>query len=71
MKAIKESTMDAYEDVALKGIKEIEKFFTYQGENKNYFQKARVGAITMSAFSRLRASEANRIALEQAAKRGK
>ncbi len=69
MKAISENSIDRFEEVALKGADQIEAFFTYQGNNAAYLHKAKIGAATISAYARIRASETNRISLELAAKR--
>lgn len=50
-------------DTAIAGAKSVRAFLAYQGENQNYFQKARVGAVAMSAYTRHRATQANMIAL--------
>jgi hypothetical protein len=69
MKPIADKSMDAFEDVALDGVRQLKAFFTYQGENAAYFQKARLGAVAISGFARIRASETNRIQTELAAKK--
>lgn len=69
MKALKDQTLDVIEDVAHEGAKQIKAFFTYQGDNPIYFNKARLGAVAISALGRVRASETNRMMLERKAKR--
>jgi hypothetical protein len=46
------------------GAKAIRAYLTYQGENKQYENKARVAAAAISSFARARASESNRMAVE-------
>lgn len=69
MKPIDDGTMDEMESLAMEGAKQLRAFFAYQGSQQTYFQKARVGAMVISAFARLRASETNRLAVELAAKK--
>ena len=69
MKAISDNAIEQFEEVALLGAKQLKAFFTYQGENPSYFQKARLGAVAISGYARVRASETNRMATELAAKK--
>lgn len=69
MRAIRDEAMDQFEDVALEGVRQLKAFFAYQGDNPRYFQKARLGAAAISGYSRIRASETNRMAVEHAANR--
>jgi hypothetical protein len=71
MKTIADGSMEEFEGVALEGARQLKAFFAYQGDNAKYFQKARLGAVAISGYARLRASETNRIAVELAAKRQK
>lgn len=57
---------EAFEEGALEGLKRIRAFFTYQGNDQSYFQKARMGAATISAYGRIVASVTNREALRLA-----
>lgn len=61
--------MDEAEAIAMEGMKQIRAFFAYQGSDARYFQKARLGAATIGAYSRLYATQTNRMALQLAAKR--
>lgn len=63
--------MDDLEETARCGAKAVRAFFAYMGDNPTYFQKARIGAAAISGFTRARASETNRLAVELAAKRVK
>jgi hypothetical protein len=69
MKALKDETLDVLEDVAHEGAKQIKAFFIYQGDNPNYFNKARLGAVAISALGRVRASETNRMIVERKARK--
>lgn len=69
MKPISDKSLDVFEETALEGAKKLRAFFAYEGENPSYFQKARLGAVAISGFARIRASETNRLAVEHAARR--
>lgn len=65
----KDKVVKEFEDTALIGAKAVREFLTYQGGNKTYFDKARVGGTAMSAYSRLRATVANEESLRWQAER--
>lgn len=67
MKPISDGKLEMFEDVAIEGAKQIKAYFTYQGDNPQYRDKARVGATAISAYARMRASETNRMAVEMMA----
>ena len=67
MKPISDSRLDAFEELATDSIKQVRAFFAYQGDNASYFQKARLAIGAISAYSRIRATETNRMAVELAA----
>lgn len=69
MKAISEKAIESFEETALEGAKQLRAYFAYQGDNPVYFNKAKLGAAAVSAYSRVRASETNRMAVELQAKR--
>ena len=69
MKPIKDSTMTALEDTALEGAAQIRAFFKYEGDNPRYLAKAKLGAAAIGGYSRVRASETNRLAVELATAR--
>ena len=48
------------EEVALEGLKAMRAYLAYQGENKQYLQKAKIGAAAATAFTRHYASITNR-----------
>ncbi len=64
------SVLDEFEEAAVMGAKAVRAFLTYQGNNKDYFNKARVGAVAMGGYARLRATLANEQALRLMEKRG-
>lgn len=70
MKKVTDEYMDASEDLALAGMKAMKAFLSYQGENMQYFHKAKIGAVAATNFVRLRATETNRMAVELQSKRG-
>lgn len=53
-----------FEEVALAGCKAVKAFLAYQGNNKDYFHKAKAGAVAMGSYARLRATMANERQLE-------
>lgn len=62
------TVLSEFEETALMGARAVRAFLTYQGtQNKDYFAKARVGAVAMSSYGRLRATMANEAALKLAA----
>lgn len=64
MKPIEDAKIEAFEDMALESVKQLRAFFTYQGTDAKYFQKARLAAAMISSYARIRASETNRMAVE-------
>ncbi len=70
MRPISEKAAAAIEDLAIEGAKEIKAFFKYQGNEPKYFHRARLGAVIISAYSRVIATETNREALRLAAGKG-
>lgn len=52
--------IDEAEEVALEGLKAMKAYLAYQGENKDYLQKAKIGAAAATAFTRHYASITNR-----------
>lgn len=69
MKPLKDDTLEALEEIALDGAKQIKALFAYQGDNQRYIQKAKIAATVISGYARIRASETNRMAVELAAQR--
>lgn len=69
MKEIRADRLETLEALAMEGAKQIKAFFAYQGEDRTYLQKAKLGAAVITGYSRLRASETNRMAVELASAR--
>lgn len=71
MKPVGEVVIQEFEETAVRGLKELKAFFAYQGSDKANVRlsRARVAAGVVGAYSRLRASETNRMAVELAAAR--
>lgn len=63
MKAVGDKLMDDFEEAAVRGVDAIKRYFAYLGNDPEYFKRAKVGAMTVSAYARLRATETNRMAL--------
>lgn len=64
MRPMKDAVLDELEDVALLGCKSIRAFLVYQGDNPSYQQKAKIGAMAVTNYTRARATEANRQAID-------
>lgn len=64
MRELSDAKLEAFEDGAFDGLKQIKAFFAYQGTDSVYERKAKVGATIISAYARMRASETNRMAVE-------
>ncbi len=69
MKPVKDRTLDELEDTAIVAAKAIREFLKYKGNDRRYFDQARVASGAISAFAKTRASESNRMAVELAAER--
>lgn len=54
------------ENVALIGLKRMREYLNYEGQNKEYLQKAKVGAAAVTAYTRHFGSLTNRQMLELA-----
>ena len=59
-----EKVVNAHEELALEGIKAMRAYLAYEGQNKQYLSKAKVGAVGVTAYVRLRATESNRMQIE-------
>lgn len=53
---MKSDVLLEYEETALLGCKAVREFLTYSGEKKEYHNRAKVGAVAMGSYSRLRAT---------------
>lgn len=71
MKPVGDKLLDELEDTALTAVKKLRAFLDYQGNDDKMFQRAKVAVGVVSAFGRIRASETNRMAVEQQANRSK
>lgn len=69
MKAISQEFIDQSEDLALKSMKAMSAFLTYQGDQPTYYHKAKVAAVGLTNYVRLRATENNRAMVELTAQR--
>lgn len=69
MKPIKQEVLDALEDVVMDSARELKSFFAYGGDDLKFYNRAKVAAASISGFSRIRASETNRMAIELASTR--
>jgi mRNA-degrading endonuclease RelE of RelBE toxin-antitoxin system len=69
MKAVSDDFIDESEDLAKQSMKAMRAFLTYQGDNPNYYHKAKVAAVGLTNYVRLRATENNRLMVEITAKK--
>lgn len=69
MKAVQDDTLDEMEETARVSARAIRAYLTYQGDNQQFRDKARVAAAAISSFARTRASESNRLSVELLARR--
>lgn len=58
------SVLTEFEETALLGAKKVREFLNYEGDNKQYMNRAKVGAVAMGSYARLRATLANERQLE-------
>lgn len=70
MKPIEEGFIAESEDLARVSMKAMRAFLAYQGENQQYYHKAKVAAVGLTNYVRLRATENNRMMVELASRRG-
>lgn len=69
MKPIDDKFIEESEDLARLSMKSMRAFLTYQGDNPSYYHKAKVAAVGLTNYVRLRATENNRMMVEITAKR--
>lgn len=69
MGPVTDKVLNAHEDLALEGVKAMKAYLAYQGNNKEFLSKAKIGAAGVTAYVRLRASESNRMQVELVARR--
>ena len=65
------SFIEEAEIVALEGLRAMKAYLAYQGENKDYLQKAKVGGQAVQGYTRHYASLTNREMLKLAAAKQK
>jgi len=64
MKPISDRFLDDAEDLAQASMKAMKAFLVYQGDNPTYYHKAKVAAAGLTNYVRLRATETNRMEVE-------
>ena len=69
MKPVSDALLDKTETLAMKSVDVMSQFLTYQGDNPQYYHKAKIAAAGAMMHVRLRATETNRMAVELAAQR--
>jgi hypothetical protein len=69
MGPVTDRVLNAHEDLALEGVKAMKAYLAYQGHNKEFLSKAKIGAAGVTAYVRLRSSESNRMQVELIAER--
>lgn len=67
----KREFIEEAEEVALEGLKAMKAYLVYQGGNKEYLQKAKVGGTAVASYTRHYASLTNREMLKLAQQRQK
>lgn len=70
MKPVSDDFIDESEELARQSMKAMSAFLKYQGENQQYYHKAKVAAVGLTNYVRLRATENNRAMVEIASARG-
>jgi hypothetical protein len=61
---IADAEMEDYAETAREGLAQIRAFFKYQGKDPVFEKKAKVGVGAIGAYSRLWASQTNRMGVE-------
>lgn len=69
MKPVSEKIIDEYEAAALEGLALMRAAMAYQGNEPRRFQQAKIGMAACNNYVRLRATETNRMAVEEAIQR--
>jgi hypothetical protein len=67
MKPINDSFISDSEELATQSMKAMKAFLAYQGDNQQYYHKAKIAAVGLTNYVRLRATENNRMMVEIAA----
>jgi len=63
MKGLSDETLSEVEHAAREGAKRIREYFSYEGDNPKFYQKAKLGGVAMSAHSRVLQTQTNRAAI--------
>lgn len=63
MKALKQETVNTFEEVALEGAAHLKAFFAYEGDNPRFFQRAKLGAMAINGYARIRQGEVGHMRL--------
>lgn len=69
MKPINDDFIEESESLARESMKAMKAFLAYQGENQTYYHRAKVAAVGLTNYVRLRATENNRAMVELTAQR--
>jgi hypothetical protein len=69
MKPLSSKTEDLLETGMSDGVKAMRAYLSYEGSDKRYLERAKVGAALASAWVKARASESNRMQVELIATR--
>ena len=64
MKPISDAFLSEAEELAQASMKAMKAFLSYQGDNPTYYHKAKVAAAGLTNYVRLRATETNRMEVE-------
>lgn len=69
VKPVNDEFVEESESLAMESMKAMRAFLTYQGDNPSYYHKAKVAAVGLTNYVRLRATENNRMMVELTAQR--
>lgn len=69
MRAVKEETLNELEDTVGPALKAVRAYLSYQGDNPQYRDKAKIAIGAIGSFAKVRASETNRLQVELVADR--
>lgn len=69
VKPISDTFISESESLARESMKAMRAFLAYQGDNQTYYHRAKVAAVGLTNYVRLRATENNRMMVELTAKR--
>ena len=69
MKPLDEEFINESRDLARESMKAMRAFLAYQGTDQSHYHRAKIAAVGLTNFVRLRATENNRMAVELMAQR--